>query len=260
MDKKNEGNIMGYADLHIHTIYSEDATNSIPAILKYVSEKTQLNVIAITDHDAVGGVREAMKLAPSYGLEVIPGIEISTADGHLIALFVNEVVPAGLSLIETLERVNDLGGICIVPHPEARGVPALTQTKIEEALTHPHLANVLVGIEACNGGLVYTRSSIRTQQIADALPLAHVGSSDAHILRMIGKAQTWFPGNSAKDLYQALIKQRTIAIKESGLDGKKIVSQWLPAYILRKLGWVKWNKSPADPMVLTRLKKVMVTH
>jgi len=69
---------MGLADLHIHSIYSYDATGSITAILKYAAEQTDLNIIAITDHDTMGGVKEALDLAPAYGLQVIPGMEIST--------------------------------------------------------------------------------------------------------------------------------------------------------------------------------------
>jgi predicted metal-dependent phosphoesterase TrpH len=87
---------MGFADLHIHSVYSHDATSSIPAILKYVADHTNLDVIAITDHDSLRGNREAVQLASKYGLEVIPGCEISTADGHLLAMFVSHPIPAGL--------------------------------------------------------------------------------------------------------------------------------------------------------------------
>jgi len=57
---------MGFADLHIHSMYSYDGTASISAILKYVADYTDLNVIAITDHDSMEGVPEALDLAPYY--------------------------------------------------------------------------------------------------------------------------------------------------------------------------------------------------
>lgn len=86
---------MGFADLHIHSIHSYDGTSSISAILKYVVDRTDLDVIAITDHDTVTGAAEVMQLAPAYGVQVIPGCEISTTDGHLLALFIDRPVKAG---------------------------------------------------------------------------------------------------------------------------------------------------------------------
>ncbi len=86
---------MGLADLHIHSIHSYDGTATIPAILKHVSEKTDLDIIAITDHDSLDGVNQALNLAPKYGLQVIPGCEITTAQGHVLALFIHKRIPAG---------------------------------------------------------------------------------------------------------------------------------------------------------------------
>ena len=69
---------MGLADLHLHTIYSYDGTATVPAVLRRAKE-IGLDVIAITDHDEIGGALEAVKLASHYGVEVITGIEITTA-------------------------------------------------------------------------------------------------------------------------------------------------------------------------------------
>ncbi len=112
---------MGLADLHMHTIYSYDGTATVPAVLRR-AHKVGLDVIAITDHDEIAGALEALELAHHFGVEVIPGIEISTAEGDLLALFVTEIVPAGLSLVETVLKVRELGGVCIAPHPTARGL------------------------------------------------------------------------------------------------------------------------------------------
>ncbi|HNF94893.1 MAG TPA: PHP domain-containing protein, partial [Anaerolineales bacterium] len=68
---------MGLADLHLHTIYSYDGTATVPAVLRRARE-LGLNVIAITDHDEIAGALEAVKLASHYGVEVIPGSEITT--------------------------------------------------------------------------------------------------------------------------------------------------------------------------------------
>ncbi len=75
---------MGLADLHLHTIYSYDGTASLAAVLNR-AKQLGLDVIAITDHDEIAGALKAMKLASNYGVEVIPGSEITTADGDLLA-------------------------------------------------------------------------------------------------------------------------------------------------------------------------------
>ncbi|NTU75780.1 MAG: phosphotransferase, partial [Anaerolineaceae bacterium] len=72
---------------------------AVSAVLQHVIEQTELNVIAITDHDEIKGALEAVELAPAFGIEVVPGSEISTADGHVLALYIRQRVPAGLSLI-----------------------------------------------------------------------------------------------------------------------------------------------------------------
>jgi predicted metal-dependent phosphoesterase TrpH len=85
-------------------------------------------------------------------VEVIPGIEITTADGDLLALFVIEKVDAGLSLIETVLRVRELGGICIAPHPMAggMGMKSLSARSIFKALRNPLVRETLIGIEVYN--------------------------------------------------------------------------------------------------------------
>jgi len=112
---------MGLADLHLHTIYSYDGTASLSAVLNR-AKQLGLDVIAITDHDEIAGALKALEIASSYNVEVIPGIEITTADGDLLALFITEKVDAGLSLVETVLRVRKLGGVCIAPHPMAGGM------------------------------------------------------------------------------------------------------------------------------------------
>ncbi len=100
---------MGLADLHIHTIYSYDGTASVPAVLRR-AHQIGLDVIAITDHDEIAGSLKALELAPNYGLEVVPAIEVTTAEGDLLTLNVTEKIQRNLSLIETVLKVRELGG------------------------------------------------------------------------------------------------------------------------------------------------------
>ncbi len=83
---------MGLADLHIHTIFSYDGTASVPAVLKR-AKQVGLDIIAITDHDEIRGALLAEELAPKFGIQVIPGVEITTAEGDLLALAIHEIGP-----------------------------------------------------------------------------------------------------------------------------------------------------------------------
>ena len=243
---------MGFADIHIHSIYSHDATSSIPAILKYAADHTRLDVLAITDHDSLKGNREVVQLAPRYGLEVIPGCEISTADGHLLGLFMDKPVPPGLSLIESALRVGEQGGVCVVPHPMARGTSSVSLETLRKALQFPAVARCLLGVEVYNGGLVYTRSNQTVRALSSSLPLACVGNSDSHYLNSIGQGSTEFSGFSASDFRAALESRVTIVHEGVGLTGMKALREWAPRFMLRKLGWVAWNASPDAPLKMVR--------
>lgn len=248
---------MAFADLHIHSIYSHDGTASIPAILKYVADQTDLSVIAITDHDNTRGVSEAMDLAPRYGIQVIPGCEVSTADGHLLTLFVTQAIPAGLSLAETVHLTGALGGICIAPHPEARGTSSLNRETLLKALTNPEIARILVGVETFNGGLVYTRNQKNSLEISQSLNVALVGNSDSHILQTIGEGSTQFSGSTPLELRRALENHTTLVRMGKGLHGGQVLRHWLPNYLLRCLGWVNWNTNPEQPIRYVRMKQAL---
>jgi predicted metal-dependent phosphoesterase TrpH len=248
---------MGLADLHIHTIHSPDGIASVPAVLKHVAQDTDLDVIAITDHNSMDGVRQALDLAPRYGIEVIPGCEISTAEGHLLALFIDKPVPAGLSLAQTLRRVGAMGGLCIAPHPMALSCPSLSLDAIRAALAQPALARTLVGIEVYNGGLLKTRHNRTVSARARQLPVADVGNSDSHILHTIGQGSTHFAGHSAADLRRALETATTTALEGIGLGGLALLRSWAPRYALRALGWVPWNSDPRRPIEYARVHQIM---
>jgi predicted metal-dependent phosphoesterase TrpH len=247
---------MGFSDLHIHSLHSYDGTASISAIFKYASTCTDLNILAITDHDTMSGVPEAVDLAPKYNLQVIPGCEVSSRDGHVLCLFINHVIQSGLSLLETVLRVRDQGGLCIAAHPMAKGVNSLRFSTIREVLKNTDAAKVLVGIEAFNGGLVLTRRNAFVEKESQGLPLAQLGDSDAHILKMIGQGSSWFEGSTVKELKTALVNRATTPRRGQGLTTAAVVTSYIPAILLRMLGWVRWNAAPDAPIRMVNLAKI----
>jgi predicted metal-dependent phosphoesterase TrpH len=112
---------MGLADLHIHTIYSYDGSASVPAVLKR-AKRAGLDVIAVTDHDEINGSLKALDLSPNYGVEVIPGMEVTTAEGDLLVFNITEKIRRDLPLIDTVLTAGEKGGFCIAPHPMAGGL------------------------------------------------------------------------------------------------------------------------------------------
>ena len=242
---------MGLADLHIHTTYSFDGTSTVSAVLKKAVE-IGLDVIAITDHDEIRGSLEAMEQAPAYGIEVIPGSEISTAEGHLLALYIQRRIPKGLSLEETVRHVADQNGICIAPHPGGIRYNSLSPQAIRRTLQKSDLAKVLVGIEVYNAGLIQLSGNRIAQQLADELPVAQVGSSDAHLLWMVGKGATYFRGSSAQQLRRALETGLTRPVQSKPDSRVFLVAHWISRYALRKAGWVSTNAGPLSPVRVTR--------
>lgn len=99
--------------LHVHTNYSYDS-NMSPREAVEEARRAGVDCLGITDHDDLRG---ALEVCNCRGVRVIVGAEISTADGHLIGLFLEEPVPPDLSARETAERIRAQGGLVLIPHP-----------------------------------------------------------------------------------------------------------------------------------------------
>jgi predicted metal-dependent phosphoesterase TrpH len=223
---------MGLADLHIHTIYSYDGTASIPAVLRR-ARQIGLDVIAITDHDEIAGSLKALELAPDYGVQVIPAIEVTTAEGDLLALNVTEKVQRDLPLVETVLRVHELDGFCIAPHPMAGGLgmKSLTAYSILKALRNPDVAQTLIAIETYNATVIHKISNHYAHILTERLNIAQTASSDAHVVEAIGLGVTEFAGCTAQDLLRALRKGETRQRKQKEWNAARILGSWAANYV-----------------------------
>jgi len=223
---------MGLADLHMHSIYSYDGTASVPAILKR-AERIGLNVIAITDHDEITGSLKALELAQNYRVDVIPGIEVTTADGDLLALNVTETIQRGLSLTETVLQVGEVGGFCIAPHPMAGGfgMKSLSAYTILKALRNPDVAHTLIAIETYNATAIDKMSNHYARILADRLDIAQTANSDAHVIEAIGLGATEFEGYTAQDLINSLRNGNVHIRKQKEWNTVRILSSWAAQYV-----------------------------
>jgi predicted metal-dependent phosphoesterase TrpH len=225
---------MGLADLHIHSIFSHDGTATVPAILQR-AKQVGLDVIAITDHDVIHGSLLAAELAAQYGIQVITGAEITTADGDLLALGIDKLIPAGLSLIDTLMRVGEQNGFCIAPHPmaDAFSMHSLGPYAIRQVLRDQDAAHILIGVETYNAMLLDRNGNDYARILAQRSDIAQTGSSDAHVLEAIGLGATFFPGETAQDLIAALWTGTTQVRRGEQWSMTHILGSWATHYLLR---------------------------
>jgi predicted metal-dependent phosphoesterase TrpH len=198
----------GRADLHLHTLAS-DGLMSVETLLDFVEHQTDLDVVAITDHDETSASLEARELAAArgYRVQIIPAVEVTTRDGHLLALFVEERPPALRGVLATAEWVRERGGLCIVPHPFTRWTHSLDTGALKQVIGR----GLLSGVEVLNASLAGRASRPHALRLAAGHGLAMVGSSDAHMLSMVGLAYTRFRGKTVSDLRNALEQAETQA-------------------------------------------------
>ena len=197
--------------MHIHTLYS-DGTADLRALLDHVETSTDLDLIAITDHERIDGALRARELhaAGSYSYELVPGEEVTTRRGHVLALFVEERIPALRPLAETVERIHAAGGIAIAAHPLAPLTPSLGRRSLLALQAEARAERRLDGIELMNPSAAGRSRRLARRGLNELrLHLPAVGNSDAHVLEGIGTAWTWFPGSGAADYRAALIAATT---------------------------------------------------
>ena len=172
----------------------------------------RVDVLAITDHDGIAGALRAREFArdhPALGVDVVVGEEVSTLNGHLLALYLEEAVPSALPAGRTIELIHAQGGLAIPAHPfhpiryRRWGQPSL-------ATLIPHLP--LDGIEVVNNSGCSSRVYDAWAAFRNAeWMLAVTGGSDAHDVAYLGSAVTRFEGRSAAALRRALLERRTRA-------------------------------------------------
>ena len=201
---------LGRADLHMHSTYS-DGFGTIQQVLDYTQNYTNLDVIALTDHDVIDGALRARDLwaKGSYRFDFIVGEEVSTRSGHLLALFVEKRIPPHLSMEESIDLIHAQGGLAVVAHPLNQlfrhSCPGyvLDRNKASKSVW-------LDGIETWNAsfcGIHVNRVAMQRNREYYGWP--ELGNSDAHTLSAIGSGCTWFAGKLALEVRTAIQQGET---------------------------------------------------
>jgi predicted metal-dependent phosphoesterase TrpH len=193
----------------MHTRAS-DGLATVQQVLDYVEASGELDVIAITDHDVLDASLWAYSQRGRYDFDIIPGVEVTAREGHVVALWVTNPIPKRMSVKETAAAIHEQGGIAILAHPCE---PTIAGRNLLRYYRHPEvlLEWDIDAVEMYNAGSLTPGNNEMAQRLCRRLPLPVVGNSDAHTLSAIGCGITRFPGKTARDFRTALAEGRTIA-------------------------------------------------
>lgn len=187
-------------ELHCHSHYSKGTkllTEGIPSPRDIVRTAKMLGLggVALTDHRVATGWNEAEAEARKQGLLFIPGIEVSTQEGHVSGLGLTEFVPSGLSLEETVELIREQGGLAVANHPyDIKG------DGVREGWEKADAVEVFNAINL-------DRLSNRKARLASR-GFPRVVGSDAHTLEMLGAATNQMDADSVQGVLRAIRKGR----------------------------------------------------
>ncbi len=166
-------------ELHSHTVYSKDCLTRLEK-LRGICQKKGIDKLAITDHNTAKGALEMARLYPMW---IIPGEEIMTTQGEILAWFIKEEVPAGLTPRETIQCLRDQGAVIGVSHPFDRYRKGAW--KVDELLG---IVDLVDAIEVFNSRCLHQEDNDRAHTFAREHGKIMTNGSDAHLPAEYGKA------------------------------------------------------------------------
>jgi predicted metal-dependent phosphoesterase TrpH/glycosyltransferase involved in cell wall biosynthesis len=170
-----------HVDLHMHTDHSPDCATPVPTLLD-TATRVGLGAIAVTDHNEISGALEARELA--NGIKVIVAEEVKTADqGEVIGLFIEEKIPRGMTLQETIAEIRRQGGLVYVPHPFDR---------MHSVPDYEHLLDVVEEIDAIevfNPRVAFAAFNDEAARFAAKYRIVAGAGSDSHVAQGLGSVK-----------------------------------------------------------------------
>jgi predicted metal-dependent phosphoesterase TrpH len=206
--------VVGSIDIHVHP--AGDPLRAPAPLAEWVDSlaATTLDLVVITDHNAISTLDRLRGMLDGRGPELVRGEEITTREGHLLGLGIDRLVPAHLALRDAIAAIHDAGGLAIVAHP-------LLPTRISvssralRALAEADLRHPPDGVESFNPrGASYPLQERRARTHAAQLGLSIVGGSDAHVPGDLALGRTLFSGRSFVEF------RRGVALGETSPEGE----------------------------------------
>ena len=250
---KNETNIMR-GELHCHSIYSTgtkifvEGLNRPKEIIEH-AKRLNLDIVALTDHDTMRGVKEGEKYAKKYGIIFVPGEEVSTRQGHVLALGIQEEIKPNMDIEETVDEIHAQGGVAVAAHPfdfRRKGAG--------------RFAIYCDAVEAFNAFDIERASNWRAMRFAAKHEMPVTAGSDAHALEMMGRGITLFPCcGDVDDVLRAIKTGRT------KIEGNYIPVSTITEWSVKRLkysyyyviNYINSNYAPPKKWVCLKLMKLL---
>ena len=165
-------------DSHIHSEYSPDSKSKLKDIFK-VAKSRNIDIIAISDHNTVDGSKEARRLTKKDDLLVIPSIEISSIEGHILGFGCEEKIDRDLPAAETIDLIHDQSALAIIPHPYCFYRHGLLCKADYKDLK-------IDAIETKNARFIVGYCNNKAKNLSKNENLPSLGASDAHYFKFVG--------------------------------------------------------------------------
>ena len=215
-------------DTHIHTMYSKDSITPLEDIVDY-AKSICLGAIAFTDHDEIKA-NSRINCLESDNLIIIPGEEVSSTEGHIVALGITDYIKPLQTPAETVDAIHDNAGIAIAAHPYCyyrSGIGSVVEDLDVDAM------------ETMNSRFIFGVSNYLSKKSSERSGTPAIGASDAHFLGGIGRCYTEVPSaDCIDDILNHIKKGDTKAC------GERTPINLIIKEVIRKKGRLTKPKTP----------------
>lgn len=213
-------------DSHIHSEYSPDSKSKLKDIFK-VAKSRNIDIIAISDHNTVNGSKEARRLTKKDDLLVIPSIEISSIEGHILGFGCEEKIDRDLPAAETIDLIHDQSALAIIPHPYCFYRHGLLCKADYKDLK-------IDAIETKNARFIVGYCNNKAKNLSKNENLPSLGASDAHYFKFVGDCYSKIDCEKDIDSVLKSIKKGKVEAFGKGTSNIKLSKYLFEYKVLKK--------------------------
>ena len=213
-------------DSHIHSEYSPDSKSKLKDIFT-VAKTRGLDIIAISDHNTVDGSKEAIRLTKNDDLFVVPSIEISSLEGHILGFGCQENIKRDLPAAETIDLIHAQGGLAIIPHPYCFYRHGLLCKADYNDLK-------IDAIETKNARFIVGYCNNKAKKLSEKENLPGLGASDAHYYKFVGDCYSKIDCEKDIDSVFKAIKKGKVEALGKGTSNIKLSKYLFDFKVLKK--------------------------
>ena len=214
-------------DSHIHSEYSPDSKSKIEDIIK-IAESREIDIIAISDHNTVDGSKAAQKLTKDKEIFVMPSIEISALEGHIIGYGCQENIKRDLSAPETIDLIHEQGGLAIIPHPYCFYRHGL--------LCKANYKDLKIdAIETKNARFIVGYCNNKAKKLSKKEKFPGLGASDAHYYKFVGDCYSKIDCEKDIDSILKAIKKNKVDAFGKGTSNIRLTQYLINFKVLKRI-------------------------